>query len=57
SVAAFARHAQSDYGAKPVLLMPTCKKTSAKILQKMIQAWKLSPYGDIRKKPPLLFYH
>ncbi|KAJ7121698.1 hypothetical protein C8R44DRAFT_877079 [Mycena epipterygia] len=28
SVAAFSRHAQSDYGAKPVLLMPTCKKTS-----------------------------
>jgi hypothetical protein len=50
SVAAFARHAQSDYGAKPVLLMPTCKKSgwkaSAKILQKMIQAWKLSPYGE-----------
>ncbi|KAJ7254251.1 hypothetical protein C8J57DRAFT_1076384, partial [Mycena rebaudengoi] len=50
SVAAFARHAQTDYGAKPVLLMPTCKKgswkSSAKILQKLVQAWKLSPFGE-----------
>ncbi|KAJ7936419.1 hypothetical protein B0H13DRAFT_1589586, partial [Mycena leptocephala] len=50
SVAAFARHAPSDYGAKPALLMPTCKKSnwksSAKILQKLIQAWKISPYGE-----------
>ncbi|KAJ7794981.1 hypothetical protein B0H14DRAFT_2621444 [Mycena olivaceomarginata] len=47
SVAAFSRHAETDYGAKPVLLMPTCKKGSwqsaAQILQKLIQAWKLSP--------------
>ncbi|KAJ7834472.1 hypothetical protein B0H14DRAFT_2590895 [Mycena olivaceomarginata] len=28
SVAAFSRHAPDDYGAKPVLLMPTCKKGS-----------------------------
>ncbi|KAJ7884423.1 hypothetical protein B0H13DRAFT_1542652, partial [Mycena leptocephala] len=49
SVAAFARHAQSDYGAKPGLLMPTCKKRAwkfgAEVLQKLITAWKLSPYG------------
>ncbi|KAJ7703986.1 hypothetical protein B0H17DRAFT_1228185 [Mycena rosella] len=49
SVAAFARHAESDYGAKPALLMPTCKKSGwkfgAKNLQKLLQAWKLSPYG------------
>ncbi|KAJ7185989.1 hypothetical protein C8R46DRAFT_1025909 [Mycena filopes] len=49
SVASFARHAQADYGAKPVLLMPTCKKRGwkcgAMILQKMLLAWKLSPYG------------
>ncbi|KAJ7027424.1 hypothetical protein C8F04DRAFT_1189552 [Mycena alexandri] len=49
SVAAFARQAESDYGAKPALLMPTCKKSGwkfgAKNLQKLLQAWKLSPYG------------
>ncbi|KAJ6453050.1 hypothetical protein DFH09DRAFT_1392736, partial [Mycena vulgaris] len=49
SVVAFARHAESDYGAKPALLMPTCKKSGWKFgatnLQKLLQAWKLSPYG------------
>ncbi|KAF7328555.1 hypothetical protein MVEN_02543200 [Mycena venus] len=55
SVAAFARHAPDDYGAKPVLLMPTCKKgswqSSARILQKLIQAWKLSPFGEAKHGP------
>ncbi|KAJ7620027.1 hypothetical protein B0H17DRAFT_1340775 [Mycena rosella] len=57
SVAAFSRHAPTDYGAKPVLLMPTCKKgswqSSAQILQKLIQAWKLSPFGEARHGPLL----
>ncbi|KAK7020918.1 hypothetical protein R3P38DRAFT_2534880, partial [Favolaschia claudopus] len=49
SVAAFARHAETDYGAKPVLLMPTCKvgdwRTAAQNIQKLLYAWKISPYG------------
>ncbi|KAK7026943.1 hypothetical protein R3P38DRAFT_3524460 [Favolaschia claudopus] len=57
SVAAFSRHAESDYGAKPVLLMPTCKQgsweSSAQLLQKLIQAWKLSPYGEAKHGPLL----
>ncbi|KAJ7236387.1 hypothetical protein C8J57DRAFT_1569718 [Mycena rebaudengoi] len=52
SVAAFSRHAPTDYGAKPVLLMPTCKKgswqSSAEILQKLIWVWKLSPFGEAK---------
>ncbi|KAJ7227439.1 hypothetical protein GGX14DRAFT_511117 [Mycena pura] len=55
SVAAFSRHAEIDYGAKPVLIMPTCKKgswqSSAELLQKLIQAWKLSPYGEAKHGP------
>ncbi|KAJ7800850.1 hypothetical protein B0H13DRAFT_2390241 [Mycena leptocephala] len=54
SVAAFSRHAPDDYGAKPVPLMPTCKKgswQSAQILQKLIQAWKLSPLGEAKHGP------
>lgn len=49
-VAAFARNAETNYGAKPALLMPTCKKgsfqDSALIIEKCHQAWKLSPYGE-----------
>ncbi|KAJ7503915.1 hypothetical protein B0H11DRAFT_2352833 [Mycena galericulata] len=55
SVAAFSRHAPTNYGAKPVLLMPTCKKgswqSSAQILQKLIHAWKLSPFGEAKHGP------
>ncbi|KAJ7867635.1 hypothetical protein B0H13DRAFT_1897474 [Mycena leptocephala] len=55
SVAAIARHAPDDYGAKPVLLMLTCKKgswqSSAEILQKLVQAWKLSPFGEAKHGP------
>ncbi|KAK6983868.1 hypothetical protein R3P38DRAFT_2484197, partial [Favolaschia claudopus] len=40
SVAAFARHAETDSGAKPVLLMPTCKRgdwrTAAHNIQKLL---------------------
>ncbi|KAJ7838715.1 hypothetical protein B0H13DRAFT_1650541 [Mycena leptocephala] len=54
-VAAFSRHGRTDYGATPVLLMPTCKKgswqASAQILQKLIQAWKLSPFGEAKHGP------
>ncbi|KAK7034124.1 hypothetical protein R3P38DRAFT_3496387 [Favolaschia claudopus] len=55
SVAAIARHSSRDYGAKPVLLMATCKQNSwqenAKILQMISTAWKLSPYGEILHGP------
>ncbi|KAJ7458447.1 hypothetical protein FB451DRAFT_1406225 [Mycena latifolia] len=55
SVAAFSRHAPTDYSAKPVFLMPTCKKesaeSSAQILQKLIAAWKLSPFGEAKHGP------
>ncbi|KAJ7729411.1 hypothetical protein DFH07DRAFT_756847, partial [Mycena maculata] len=55
SVAAFSRHAADDYGAKPVLLMPTCKKgswqSSAQQSQKLMQAWKLSPFGEAKHGP------
>ena len=54
-VAAFARNAETNYGAKPVLLMPTCKKgsfhDSALIIEKCRQAWKLSPYGETLHGP------
>ncbi|KAJ6552515.1 hypothetical protein B0H10DRAFT_2242119 [Mycena sp. CBHHK59/15] len=57
SVAAFSRHAETDYGAKPVLFMPTCKKGSwqsaAQLLQKLVEAWKLSPYGEAMHGPLL----
>ena len=45
-VAALARNDETDYGAKPVLLMPTCKKGSyhdaAFIMGILRQAWKVS---------------
>ncbi|RXW14911.1 hypothetical protein EST38_g10936 [Candolleomyces aberdarensis] len=49
-VAAFARNDTFDYSAKPVLVFPTCKsgtaQTSALIIEKLRQAWQLSPYGE-----------
>jgi hypothetical protein len=49
-VAAFAWNDEHDYGAKPVLLMPTCKqgsyKDSALIVEMLRQAWRMSPYGE-----------
>jgi hypothetical protein len=47
SVAAFARHAQSGYGTKPVLLMQICKKRGWKFAQKLCKGMKLSPYGAV----------
>lgn len=55
SVAAIARHSGTDYGAKPVLIMPTCKQSSwqtgAQILQKLLLAWKSSPHGEKKHGP------
>ncbi|TFK17475.1 hypothetical protein FA15DRAFT_734848 [Coprinopsis marcescibilis] len=49
-VAVFARNAEEDYGAKPVLILPTCKQGSLKdaalVLEKLKQAWRLSPFGE-----------
>jgi hypothetical protein len=49
-VAAFARNDETDYGARPVLLMPTCKRGSfrdaALIMEMLRQAWKISPFGE-----------
>jgi hypothetical protein len=48
-VAAFARNDSVDYSAKPVLVFPTCKsgtaQTSALIIEKLKQAWWISPCG------------
>jgi hypothetical protein len=55
SVAAISRHAATDYGAKPIFLMPTCKhsswQTAAINIQMFVAGWKLSPYGEIRHGP------
>ncbi|KAJ7720806.1 hypothetical protein B0H16DRAFT_1335823 [Mycena metata] len=55
SVAAFSRHAPTDYGAKPVLMLPTCKKSSwqssAQNLQKLAWAWRISPFGEAKHGP------
>lgn len=49
-VAALARNDENDYGAKPVLLLPTCKQgtfqQSALIIEMVRQAWKLSIHGE-----------
>ncbi|KAJ2932281.1 hypothetical protein H1R20_g4818, partial [Candolleomyces eurysporus] len=73
-VAAFARNDENDYGAKPVLILPTCKRGSyedaALIWEKLRQAWRLSPYGEVKhgkiwslasdgdpKRRPALYLH
>ncbi|KAJ2933848.1 hypothetical protein H1R20_g3247, partial [Candolleomyces eurysporus] len=54
-VAAFARNDATDYSAKPVLIFPTCKsgtsQTSALIIEKLRQAWQISPYGEALHGP------
>ena len=49
-VAALARNDNTDYGAKPILLLPTCKQgtfqQSALIIEMIRQAWKLSIHGE-----------
>ncbi|KAF8177151.1 hypothetical protein K438DRAFT_2042191, partial [Mycena galopus ATCC 62051] len=55
SVAAISRHAATDYGARPIFLMPTCKhsswQTAAINLQMFVPGWKLSPYGEVKHGP------
>lgn len=54
-VAAFSRNDDKDYGARPVLIMPTCKRGSfrdaALIIEMLRQAWRLSPYGEALHGP------
>jgi hypothetical protein len=54
-VAAFARNDGKDYGARPVLIMPTCKQGTfrdpARLIEKLLQAWRLSPYGEVLHGP------
>jgi hypothetical protein len=54
-VAAIARNDEEDYGAKPILLIPTCKQgsyhDSALVIEMIRQAWKLSPYGEALHGP------
>jgi hypothetical protein len=49
-VAAFSRNDEEGYGARPVLLIPTCKrgsfKDSALIIEMLRQAWRISPCGE-----------
>ena len=49
-VAAFSRNDETDYGAPPVLLMPTCERGSfwdaALIMEMPHQAWKISPFSE-----------
>lgn len=49
-VAAFAQNDGTDYGARLVLLMPTCKQglyhIPVKIISMLREAWRMSPYGE-----------
>ncbi|KAF9042838.1 hypothetical protein BDZ89DRAFT_912987, partial [Hymenopellis radicata] len=50
TVIAFSRHDGKNYGAKPVLILPTCKRGdyygAAEQLALVMEAWRLSPYGE-----------
>jgi len=54
-VAAIAQNDETDYGTKPVLLIPTCKKglyqDSSLTMEMIKQAWDLSPYGHVLHGP------
>ncbi|KAF9530963.1 hypothetical protein CPB83DRAFT_874875 [Crepidotus variabilis] len=54
-VAAISRNDESGYGARPVLILPTCKRGSfrdaALIIEIIRQAWKMSPFGDVLHGP------
>ncbi|KAK6995622.1 hypothetical protein R3P38DRAFT_3425795, partial [Favolaschia claudopus] len=55
-VAAISRLAGTKYGAKPIYIGPTCKKSSwqetMRTIQILVEAWKRSPDGE-RKNGPL----
>ncbi|KAJ7078250.1 hypothetical protein C8R44DRAFT_654684, partial [Mycena epipterygia] len=55
TVGAIARLSRHDYGAKPVLIGPTCKKANWRkmldTLQSTLEAWKHSPHGEVKHGP------
>jgi hypothetical protein len=57
SVGAIIRLAETDYGAKPVYMAPTCKKGAWKdqvqIMSTIIEAWRRSPHGEAAQGPVL----
>ncbi|KAI4519147.1 hypothetical protein K525DRAFT_206789, partial [Schizophyllum commune Loenen D] len=56
--AAILPHSRTDYGARPILLAPTCKRglvsDSVQLLMSGIRSWQLSPYGE-RAHGPLWY--
>lgn len=55
TVMAVTRHAATSYDAKPIVLSPTCKKStwkdSVRVISTVLQAWKISPYGEVLNGP------
>ncbi|KAJ7759828.1 hypothetical protein B0H14DRAFT_2634356 [Mycena olivaceomarginata] len=55
SVGAISRLYETNYGAKPVFMAPTCKKGpwrgSLRTIEMVIEAWKRSPDGEIKHGP------
>jgi hypothetical protein len=48
-VVAIARNDETDYGARPILIMPTCRRgtyrDAALLIEKVRQAWEISEFG------------
>ncbi|KAJ3841427.1 hypothetical protein F5878DRAFT_669579 [Lentinula raphanica] len=55
SVLAFARQSDTNYGAKPAVILPTCKQgdfiAAARLLWMTLEAWRISPYGQALHGP------
>ncbi|KAJ7863815.1 hypothetical protein B0H14DRAFT_2574747 [Mycena olivaceomarginata] len=56
-VGAISRLSRTGYGARPVLIIPTCKKgtwaDSVKTMLTVVEAWKRSPHGETMHGPLL----
>ena len=54
-VAAFSKNDETDYGARPTLLVTTCKRgsyrESALMIEMLRQAWRMSEYGEALHGP------
>ncbi|PPQ84391.1 hypothetical protein CVT24_009985 [Panaeolus cyanescens] len=54
-VAAFCRNDDTGYGARPVIIMPTCKRSgfrdSVTIIEMLRRAWIISPFGETLHGP------
>ncbi|KAJ6599974.1 hypothetical protein DFH09DRAFT_1271514 [Mycena vulgaris] len=57
SVGAISRLSQTNYGAKPVFMGPSCKKGGwrdcLRTMETVVEAWKRSPHGEIKHGPIL----